>query len=86
MLKTKAGAIIGGSPEVRVLKRPAVQNKTGLSKTHIYVLIAEGKFPKPVHLGGRAVGWVDDDVQAWLDGQILASRKVAEQSVPNARD
>jgi prophage regulatory protein len=31
--------------------------------------MAEGKFPKPISLGARAVGWVDAEVEAWLAGR-----------------
>jgi len=39
---------------------------TGLGRSSIYKRIAEGEFPKPVPLGGRAVGWVSDEVEAWI--------------------
>jgi len=37
--------------------------------------VAEGRFPKPISLGARAVGWVDAEVEAWLAGQIELSRR-----------
>jgi predicted DNA-binding transcriptional regulator AlpA len=36
----------------------------------------QGTFPKPVSLGGRAVGWLEAEVQQWLQRRIEASRKV----------
>jgi prophage regulatory protein len=27
----------------------------------------EGRFPKPVRIGPRAVGWRESDIQAWMD-------------------
>jgi prophage regulatory protein len=39
-----------------------------LSQSRLYALIAEGKFLRPFKLvpGGRAVGWLERDVDAWL--------------------
>ncbi len=47
------------------------------SRTQLYDFIAAGKFPKPVHLGGRASFWIEDEVIAWLDAHITAERKAA---------
>jgi len=57
-----------------ILRLPAVKARTGLSRSTIYLRVAEGKFPKPISLGARAVGWVDVEVDAWLAGQIELSR------------
>lgn len=40
---------------------------TALSRATLYRRIAEGKFPQPVHLGGRACGWSSDSLRAWID-------------------
>jgi prophage regulatory protein len=40
---------------------------TALSRATLYRRIAEGKFPPPVHLGGRACGWTPSALQAWVD-------------------
>ena len=63
--------------QTTILRLPAVKARTGLSRTTIYQRISEGSFPKPVSLGGRAVGWVEADVNSWLNQQIEASRKAA---------
>ena len=39
-------------------------------------MMAEGKFPKPVKLGARAVGWVESEVTTWLESR-KALRAVA---------
>lgn len=61
----------------RVLRLPAVKASTGLSRSTIYLRLAEGTFPKPVSLGGRAVGWLESEVQEWLQRRIDASRSTA---------
>jgi predicted DNA-binding transcriptional regulator AlpA len=40
---------------------------TALSRATLYRRIAEGRFPSPVHLGGRACGWTPAALQAWID-------------------
>ena len=39
------------------LRRPAVQEMTGLSRSTIYQLMSQGAFPRPVRLTRKAVGW-----------------------------
>jgi prophage regulatory protein len=61
-----------------ILRLPAVKTRTGLSRSTIYLRVAEGRFPKPISLGARAVGWVDAEVEAWLSGQIEQCRRTPE--------
>lgn len=61
-----------------ILRLPAVKAHTGLSRSTIYLRIAEGKFPAPVSLGGRAIGWIEAEVNEWLQKQIEASRKAID--------
>jgi prophage regulatory protein len=51
-----------------------VKLKTGLSRSTIYELIKKSQFPKPVSLGLRAVGWVDSEIEAWIQERIASSR------------
>jgi prophage regulatory protein len=60
-----------------ILRLPAVKIRTGLSRSTIYLRVSEGTFPKPVSLGGRAVGWVEAEIQSWLAERIAASRRAA---------
>lgn len=57
-----------------ILRRPAVRAKTGLSDSTIYLRISQGRFPAPISLGGRAVGWLEHEIDEWLEERILASR------------
>ncbi len=58
-----------------ILRLPAVKKYTGLSRSTIYLRIANDEFPAPISLGGRAVGWLEEDVNQWLEQRIEASRK-----------
>jgi len=60
-----------------ILRLLAVLDRTGLSRSTTYLRISEGRFPKPVSLGGHAVGWIEAEINAWLNQQIEASRKAA---------
>ena len=62
----------------RVLRLPRVQARTGLSRSTIYMRVAQGSFPKPVRLGARAIGWIESEVDAWIREQIAASRGSTE--------
>jgi prophage regulatory protein len=64
-----------------ILRLPQVKKSTGLSRSTIYLRIAEGTFPKPVGLGGRAVGWLEAEIQDWLQQRIEASRKVEARRI-----
>lgn len=61
-----------------ILRLPTVKARTGLSRSTIYLRISEGRFPKPISLGGRAVGWVEVEITDWLNQRIDASRKAAQ--------
>lgn len=56
----------------RILRRPEVQTRTGLSRSTIYAMLAEGAFPAPVRLGARAVGWPESEIAAWLESRKAA--------------
>jgi prophage regulatory protein len=54
----------------KILRRREVESLTGLARSSIYELVAAGKFPKPIKLTGRSVGWVESEVTDWLSGRI----------------
>ena len=60
---------------IQILRLPAVKTRTGLSRSTIYTRISVGSFPTPVSLGGRAVGWIEAEVNDWLTRRVEASRK-----------
>jgi prophage regulatory protein len=61
-----------------LIRRRDVERRTGLSRSSIYEKISRDEFPSPVRLGGgRAVAWVDAEVDGWIAEQIQKSRKTA---------
>lgn len=55
---------------VRILRLPQVESRVGLHKSAIYQRIAAGTFPRPVKLGPRASGWVEAEVDGWLEARL----------------
>ena len=58
------------------LRRPAVKDKVGLSRTSIYDRIKKQEFPAPVSLGARAVAWTSDSIENWIESRIKAAAAV----------
>jgi prophage regulatory protein len=56
-----------------ILRLPAVKLATGLSRSTLYLRIAQGVFTHPVSLGGRAVGWPAHEV-ATLNAARIAGK------------
>ena len=60
--------------EPSILRRPQVQQRTGLSRSTLYQYIKGGDFPKPVQLGLRAVGWLESDISDWIAKRVREAR------------
>jgi len=58
----------------KIIRLPEVKNKTGLSRSSIYLRMSNAEFPKSISLGSRAVGWLYADIEQWLDERIAASK------------
>ncbi|MGC9456622.1 MAG: helix-turn-helix transcriptional regulator [Halothiobacillaceae bacterium] len=58
-----------------ILRRKQVEARTGLARSTIYQHIKAGTFPRPVSLGAKSVGWIEAEVNAWLEARIDDSRK-----------
>ena len=54
---------------MRILRLKQVEALVGLCRATIYQRKREGTFPQTVKLGARAVGWIADDVLAWIAQQ-----------------
>ena len=47
-----------------IYRLPAVKTESGLSRSTLYLRIAQGLWTKQVSLGGRVVGWPGSEVTA----------------------
>lgn len=53
-------------PDV-ILRLPEVKRRTGKSRSSIYLDISKGIFPQSITIGSRSVGWLESDIQQWID-------------------
>jgi prophage regulatory protein len=51
---------------MKILRRPATRDKTGLSNATIDLKEARGEFPRRVVLGPRAIGWIEEEIDKWI--------------------
>lgn len=63
----------------RILRLTEVCDVTGLSRSTIYAWISEGSFPRYIRLGGKSVGWLLSDINAWIE-KCVAATSAAEKS------
>ena len=63
----------------KILRLPVVLDRTGLSRSTVYLRVTEGRFPRPVSLGARAVGWIETEVEEWIARQIEVRREIRGQ-------
>lgn len=73
MKETKAPSVDAVEPR-RMLRLPSVKERTGLARSSIYRAMDEDGFPRQVHVGQRAVAWVESEVEAWLDRKLAERR------------
>jgi prophage regulatory protein len=57
-----------------IIRLPAVRARVGLSRSQIYELVRQGKFPAPIKLSERASGWQESSVSEWVNARIEAAR------------
>lgn len=55
------------SDETQFIGRAVVEKMTNLSKTQIYALIQQNKFPRQVRLSERSVAWVLSEIIQWIE-------------------
>ena len=59
----------------RILKLAEVQHRTSLSKTTIYRLMSENRFPKQIQLLNNRVGWLEAEIEDWIQQEVKRSRQ-----------
>jgi prophage regulatory protein len=60
-------------PSISILRLKQVKSRTGLSRSAIYLAMSKRKFPLTRALGPRAVGWVEHEIDQWLEGLTVRS-------------
>ena len=64
-----------------ILRLPEIKKRTGLSRSAIYLCISQDTFPKPVTLGGRAMGWSEAEIQECYSGRLQQAVRPRRESV-----
>lgn len=57
--------------DIGFLRMPDVKKLTGLGRSSIYQMMADGVFPRSVAISSRAVGWMVRDIRGWLQERSL---------------
>lgn len=52
---------------MKLLRRKQVEKMTGLSRSSIYAMISEGRFPRQLKIGLRAVAWREGEILDWIN-------------------
>ena len=60
---------------MRILKIKEVVHLTGLSRSTVYLLVQNEKFPGPLKLSTRASGWILGEVEEWINSRREAGKK-----------
>ena len=61
----------------RLLRIESVLDATGLSRSRLYEKMKAGEFPLSVPIGERNKGWVESEVDDWIDKQIAKRDEVS---------
>ena len=62
-------------PRDRLIRLPDVESATGCKKSTIYLMIGEGRFPRPVRLSARHVAWSESAVLCWVQARIAEAQQ-----------
>ncbi|WP_133012441.1 AlpA family phage regulatory protein [Marinomonas flavescens] len=58
---------------MRLMRLKEVMRQTALSRSTIYNRMSEGRFPKTVKIGERAVAWLECEIEDWIE-EIIQQR------------
>jgi prophage regulatory protein len=59
---------------LRLLRLPQVIDRVGLRRSRLYQKVAAGEFPAPVRISANAIGWLEHEVNRWIERRIEDSR------------
>ncbi len=64
------GTSVGDAPPTRLLRFPAVRERTGLSRSTIWRLERRGDFPQHRRISANVVAWVETEVAGWIQSRV----------------
>lgn len=63
-----------------ILKQPTVLSAVGFSGPTLWRRVRENNFPQPVHLGGRSIGWLQSEVNAWIKARAALRDQIQSKN------
>ena len=69
--------------EQRIIRKPELFGKIGLSDATVWRLERLGKFPGRIRLGGNSCGWFDTEIDAWLAKKAADRKGTRSQVIPD---
>ena len=79
-LETNIGNILGATSiwstnmNIHLLRIKSVISITGLSRSSIYAMQANGTFPASISIGPRAIAWSSTDIDEWIKSRVTLSK------------
>lgn len=67
---------------MKVLRIKEVCSRVALSRTLVYEMMAQRRFPSAIRIGKRASGWLESEINEWIDEQ--AAKRKAQPQVSTA--
>jgi len=65
----------------RILRRPAVERRCGLSTRTLYRLASSGQFPRQVKISRGGVGWRESEISRWIESRVPVEEREETQTV-----
>lgn len=62
--------VLTGPKQFKLIKIGEVSNLTTISKSHIYTLARQGKFPKARKLTEHSSVWLESEVLGWMEKRL----------------
>ena len=60
---------------MKVLRLPEVLDRVGFRRSKVYALIAAGQFPRPIALSTKTRGFLENEIDDWIQQRVDESRK-----------
>lgn len=70
----------------RVLRLPEVASRLGVSHDTVRRMVRDGRFPAPLEIARRSIGWLEADLDAWLAERRRIANALAHPAVTEVRD
>jgi prophage regulatory protein len=71
------GSVVSEATPTRLLRFPAVRDRTGLSRSTIWRLERRGEFPRHRQISPNAVAWVEEEITQWIQSRVQRGTALA---------